>query len=264
MQLPNYQPSTAEQKSFELEDGSLQDQVVLVTGATGGLGTTLCQACAKAGATVVMAGRNEKKLEKLYDVLVNTGAHTPAIVPLQQDKAGPNEYGQLADMLQTEFGRLDALVHCSAELGTPTPQPGIEHAEWTRIMNVNLTAARLITLYCMPMLMNSSLGSLVFTLDHKSTAYWGTYGISKQALQTLMHMLADETDNKVGEDSHPLLAINGYDPGPMRTQLRRRAFPGELEVESELPQTKLGPLLSLIARTDRHITGVALSYDAAH
>jgi len=88
MQLPNYQTSTAAQRAFELESNSLADQVVLVTGATGGLGTSLCLTCAQAGATVVMASRSEKKLEKLYDAVEKTGAPTPVIVPLQQDKAG--------------------------------------------------------------------------------------------------------------------------------------------------------------------------------
>ncbi len=262
MQLPNYRASTSDQRAFELGSNSLADQVVLVTGATGGLGTSLCLTCAKAGATVAMASRSEKKLTILYDAVVKEGAPTPVIIPLQQDKAGPNEYAQLADMLQAEFGRLDALVHCSADLGTPTPQINIEHAEWTRVMNVNLTAARLLSLYCTPMLMSSSLGSLTFLLDNKSTAYWGGYGVSKLALQGLMHMLADETDNKLGSDKHPIMAVNGYDPGPIRTPMRRKAFPGELETETELPHTRLGPLLCLLARTDRQCTGVALSYQS--
>ncbi len=260
MQNPNYQVSTPEQKSFSLEPGSLTSQLVLISGATGGLGTCLSIACAKAGATLVLASRNQKKLEKLYDLLVEAGYPTPAIVPLQQDKAGPAEYEQIAEFLQTEFGRLDALIHCSAELGTPTPQIDISHAEWVRVMNVNLTAPRLLSLHCMPLLLQSALGSMVFTLDKKTTAYWGSYGVSKQALQSLMHMLADETDNMSGDDQHPQLAINGYDPGPIRTQMRRRAFPGELETETELPHTRLGPLLSMITRTDRAMTGVALTY----
>ena len=260
MQLPDYVSASAAQKAFELQAQSLKDQVILITGATGGLGTQLSLACGRAGATVVLASRNEKKLDKLYDAMIKEGFATPAIIPLQQEQAGPNEYGRLADLLQSEFGRLDALVHCSADTGTPTPQINIEHSEWMRVMNVNLTAARLLSLYCMPLLMKSGLGSMVFLLDYKTTAYWGTYGVSKQGVQTLMHMLASEIDNHLGEDQCPALAINGYDPGPMRTSLRRRKFPGELETDTELPQTRLGPLLSLLARTDRHTTGVALSY----
>lgn len=260
MQLPNYQSSSAAEQQFEIPQNGLKGHIVLITGATGGLGTSLSKACAVAGATVVLAGRKVKKLEKLYDVLVDSGAATPAIVPLEQDKAGPADYAGIADMLEQEFGKIDALVHTAADLGTPTPQMAIEHAEWVRLMGVNLTSARLLSLHCLPLLAKSSLASMVFLLDQKTTAYWGTYGISKQAVQTFMHMLADETENNRNEHNHPVLAINGYDPGPMRTPLRRRAFPGELERETALPEERLGPLLSLLTRHDRALTGVALSY----
>jgi len=207
MQLPNYLPSSPEQKTFEPNDHALKDKIVLISGATGGMGTELSKRCAQAGATVVLASRNMKKLEKLHDVISDFATNEPVIVELKQDKAGPNEYAELAQLLKTEIGGLDALVHCSAELGTPTHQINIDHSEWSRVMNVNLTAARLLSLHCMA-----------------------------------------------------ILSINGYDPGPIRTPMRRRAFPGELEDESPSPQTRLGPLLSLITRADRKITGSAIAY----
>lgn len=259
MQQPNYQAVTDEQIRYTLPANSLTDRVVMISGATGALGTCLSRACAAAGATVVIAGRKLKKLEKLYDVLDGMGPAQPAMVVLEQDKAGPAEYVEIADMLQKEFGRIDALVHASADLGTPTHQINIEHSEWLRVMNVNLTSARLLSLHCLPLLTQSTLGSLTFTLDYKPTAYWGAYGISKQALQGFMHMLADEHDSQLDEQGHPKLAVNGYDPGPMRTQLRRNAFPGELETETDPPVERLGPLLSLMMRTERSLTGAALA-----
>lgn len=259
MQNPDYRIASSDQKNYQLPAGSLNDRVVMISGATGGLGTCLSRTCAQAGATVVLAGRKLAKLEKLYDVIEGLGPAQPAIIPLAQDKAGPAEYIEIADTLEQEFGRIDAIIHASAELGTPTPQMAIEHGEWVRIMNVNLTGARLLSLYCLPLLTRSTLASMVFTLDYKPTAYWGTYGVSKQALQGFMHMLADEHDSKRNSEGHPLLAINGYDPGPMRTQLRRNAFPGELVTETAPPAERIGPLLSLLMRTDRSLTGVALA-----
>ncbi len=260
MQNPNYQAVTDEQKQYSLPADSLAGRVIMISGATGGMGTCLSRACATAGATVILAGRKVKKLEKLYDVLEGMGPAQPAMVPLEQDKAGPAEYVEITDMVEKEFGKIDALIHASADLGSPTPQMSIEHSEWARVMNVNLTSARLLSLYCLPLLSRSSLGSLTFLLDHKPTAYWGAYGISKQALQAFMHMLSDEHDGQKDAQGHPLLAINGYDPGPMRTQLRRHAFPGELEGESETPDKRLAPLLSLMMRTDRSLTGAALAW----
>lgn len=260
MQNPNYQTVTDEQKKYSLPADSLDGRVIMISGATGGMGTCLSRACASAGATVVLAGRKVRKLEKLYDVLEGMGPAQPAMVQLEQDKAGPAEYLEITNMLEKEFGRIDALVHASADLGSPTPQMNIEHSEWARVMHVNLTSARLLSLYCLPLLSRSSLGSLTFMLDHKPTAYWGAYGISKQALQAFMHMLSDEHDGQRDAKGHPLLAINGYDPGPMRTQLRRHAFPGELEGESATPDQRLGPLLSLMMRTDHSVTGIALAW----
>ena len=260
MQLPNYHSSSPEQQAYQPGKQALSGKTVLISGATGGLGTVLSQNCAAAGACVVLAGRSMKKLEKLYDSISADSELEPVIVELQQDKAGPNEYAELAELLKTQVGGLDALVHCSADLGTPTPLDHIEHSEWMRVMNVNLTAARLLTLNCLPLLQQSELGSITFLLDNKTTAFWGGYGVSKQALQTFMHMLADETKNKCAPDGNPIVAVNGYNPGPIRTPMRRRSFPGELETETPLPQTRLGPLLSLLARTNRQTTGIALAY----
>lgn len=260
MQNPNYTTSPPQQVGFTLKPKSLENKVILISGATGGMGTALSKACAQASATVVLAGRKLRKLEKLYDVIRDYGPNEPAMITLEQDKAGPAEYAQIADMLETEFGHIDALVHTAADLGTPTPQMAIEHAEWVRVMNVNLTSARLLSLYCIPLLSLSPIGSITFSLDHKPSAYWGTYGVSKHAVQSFMHMLADEHDGNLDANGHPLLAVNGFDPGPMRTPLRRRAFPGELEGETMPPEAKLGPLLSLITRENRALTGTAVKW----
>ena len=136
----------------------------------------------------------------------------------------------------------------------------IDHSEWMRVMNVNLTSARLLSLYTLPLLSQSSLASLVFLLDEKTSAYWGSYGVSKQALKAFMYILADEFDTKHDEQGNPPIAINGYNPGAMRTPLRRRAFPGELIEETPIPEEKLGPLLWLLQRKDRSITGNVINF----
>lgn len=261
MPLPACQSASTVQRSFELQADALAGRVIAVTGATGGLGTQLCHALAAAGATVVMIARSEKRLDALYDALITAGSATPVQVPLAQDKAAEAEYAELATLLAGELGSLDALVHTAATSSAPMPMGDISQAEWARTFAVNVSAARLASLACMPLLRASSLASLVFLLDEKPSAYWGAYGVSKQALRALMAMLADETEGARDANGHPRLAVNGYDPGPMRTALRRKAFPGELETESPLPSARLGPLLALVARTDRSITGTVLQHD---
>lgn len=257
---PDYSPATGAQFDFALTENSLQNRTIVVTGATGGLGTSLCKVLAKAGATVVLVGRNLKKLEKLYDVLQQVGTAQPAMITLALDTADEAECKGVAETLYAEFGHIDALVHCAAELGTLTPQPSIRSDEWSRVMTVNLHSARWLTLACLPLLERSAHASIVFLLDNKPGAYWGSYGISKIAVHAFMHMLADETEGKLDSSGAPRLAINGYDPGPIRTPLRRKAFPGELVQESPIPDTRLGPLLALITRDERKLTGVAVNF----
>ncbi len=252
---------TQAQYAFSLPTQALQNKVVVVTGATGGLGTSLSKACASAGATVVIIGRKLKKLEALYDVLDSLSNATPALITLDQATALPEHYDELGQMLNSEFGQLDGLVHCTADLGVLTPMQALEQTDWARVMNVNLASARLLTNACLPALNQSNNAGVVFTLDQKNTAYWGAYGVSKAALQTLMQTYADETDNKHNADGNPVVAFNAIDPGPMRTQLRRRAFPGELESEAPLPETKLGAFLSLLTRQDPSLTGSTFSHD---
>lgn len=253
----HHQAAPEHVRQHRLGDHDLDDRIVVITGATGGLGSALAKACAASGATVVLAGRTLKKLEALYDTLEAMERAQPAIVPLAQDTASAHDYQQIADTLGQEFGRVDALVHTAAELGKLTPLASVEPPDWDRLFTVNLTSARLLTVACLPLLERSSHASVVFTLDHKPGAYWGAYGVSKSALDALAHMLAEETEGRRDEAGRPRVAINAMDPGAMRTALRRRAFAGELETESPRPEDRLGPFLGLIHRDDPALTGAA-------
>jgi len=248
-------------KAFKLEPGSLHDRVVLISGASGGLGTVLCQACARAGATVVLVARKLAKLEALYDSIEQIdGAPQPAIITLDQANAPEADYQQLTEILASEFGRLDALVHTAADLGVLSPLNLIPQADWARVMSVNLTSARLLTNACWPMLSASDNASVTFTIDDKRSAYWGAYGVSKLALTQLAYMSFDETEKQRSEDGAAIVAVNAIDPGAMRTPLRRKAFPGELETETPTPDTRLGPFLALVSRQDRQLNGAALKW----
>lgn len=248
-----------EQHAFSLEEKALHNRVVVISGSTGGLGTALSQTCARAGATVVLLGRKLKKLEALYDSIDQIkGAPQPAIITLDQETSPQADYQQLSELLQSEFGRVDALVHTAADVGVLSPLTQIQQNDWTRVMSVNLTSARLLNNACMPLLAQSDNASITFTVDDKTGAYWGAYGVSKAALLQLAHMSFDETESQRASDGTPKIAVNAINPGPMRTALRRKAFPGELETETATPDTCLGPFLALISRHNRQLNGVLL------
>lgn len=256
-------PISEAQNAFTLGENALRDKVVLISGATGGLGTELSLACAKSGATVVLVSKTLYKLELLYDAIERIeGAPQPAIITIDHATAPEADYTHLNDILTSEFGRLDALMHTAADVGKLSPLTQITQADWSRVMSVNLTSARLLTNACLPLLNESDNASITYTMDEKNTAYWGAYGVSKMALLSLAAMTHDETEGQLDEDGAPKIAVNVIDPGPMRTQLRRNAFPGELESESPTPESRLGPFLALIARQDRALNGAYLKQSA--
>ena len=256
-----YTPISEALRAFKLEPNTLKDRVVLISGASGGLGTVLSKACAQAGATVVLVARKLGKLEALYDAIEQIdGAPQPAIITLDQANAPEADYQQLTHIIASELGRLDALVHTAADLGVLSPLALIPQADWTRVMSVNLTSARLLTNACWPILSNSDNASVTFTVDNKTSAYWGAYGVSKLALMQLANMTFDESEKQRGDDGTAIIAVNAVDPGAMRTPLRRKAFPGELETETPTPDSRLGPFLALISRQDKQLNGATLRW----
>jgi len=246
------------QRQYGLAPGSWDSRTVLITGATGGLGRALSLELGKAGATVVLMGRHRGRLESVYDELVGIGAPEPAMIEQDFKNTTPEVLQGTADVVAQTFSRLDALVHTAASLGELSPLQVIEDAQWREAFDVNLHAARDLTMACLPLLRTTGNASVLFTLDDHSTAYWGGYGVSKAALRSLCTMFADETDNQLDDNNHPSVAIHGIQPGPMRTRLRRRAFSGELEHESPLAETRLGPFLYLLDRVEPGLSGVIL------
>jgi len=107
----NYQPAA----------DVLQGRVILITGASDGIGKAVAQAAAAHGATVLLHGRNVRKLEAVYDSIVAAKQPRPSIVPLDFEKAGPEEYEKIATALEQQFGRLDALLHNAGMLGERVP-----------------------------------------------------------------------------------------------------------------------------------------------
>jgi len=200
----------------------LKDKVILITGAGDGLGQAAAKAYAAHGATVVLLGRTLKKLEKTYDEIVKAGGAVPALYPLNLEGATPKDYEELANTLQQEFGGLHGLLHSAATLGVTTPIQQHDIEVWYKVMQVNLNAPFVMTRALLPLLRQTAGSKIVFTTDDKSSAYWGAYGISKDAITSFMKILADELNT----EENPV-QVNAINPGAVRTQMRVRAFPGE-------------------------------------
>ena len=228
---------------------------ILITGAGDGLGKAAALACARHGATVILLGRTVKKLEAVYDQIEQAGGPTPAIYPLHLGGASWKDYGELAGTLEREFGGLDGLLHCAVQFKTFTPMQDIEAKDWLETLQVNLTAAFALTRHCLPLLAASRDASVVFVSDRQgreTRAFGGAYAVSKAAVEQLMRVWAADLDG----NEH--VRINSYDPGPMRTALRLKGYPGETLEQSPPPETAVPALLWLLGPDSRGNSGQAL------
>ena len=199
----------------------MQDRAVLVAGAAGGLGSAAAVACAQAGATVVLLGRKVAPLNRVYDAAKAVGPE-PILYPLDLEGASPDDYDQLAQALEAEFGKLDGLLHCAAEFKGLTPLAHTDPANFARAIHVDLTARWWLTQACLPLLAKSDAGAVVFALDDVTRdggegAFWGGYGLAQAAQERLVAMLQAE----LGAGGP---RVSGFRPGPMRTSLRGKAY----------------------------------------
>jgi NAD(P)-dependent dehydrogenase (short-subunit alcohol dehydrogenase family) len=226
---------------------SLAGRVVAIVGATGGLGRETAMACGRAGATVVLIGRRVRALETVYDALVAAGAPEPAIRPLDLATAGPAECAETAAAIEVGLGRLDAVVFAAADFEhlarTPTTDPGV----WLRQIHVNLSANWLLFRAFEPLLARAPSADVVFVLEdpvRMRRAYWGGYGVAKVGLEGLVATLADEYGRTT-------IRIHGFQPGPMATALRGRAFVGESGGSPSLPDHAAAAIAGILAAPAR-------------
>jgi len=208
----------------QLAQSPLDGRVVLITGATGGIGQPLALACARAGATVVLHARVVRKLEALYDQIVAEGLPEPVILPLDLARAEASDFANVGSALEAQFGRLDALIHTAAMLGWLGPLEHQSFDTWLALLLVNVAAPMGLTRIVAPLLTCAPDASVVFTLDSRGQeprAYWGGYAVTKAAIAALAHELADEWENRAN------VRVNAIVPGPIRSPLRLQTHPGE-------------------------------------
>lgn len=210
--------------NYTAPDKLLDGRVILVTGAGDGIGRAAALSYAKAGATLILLGRTTEKLEAVYDEIEGAGFAQPAIVPLNLDTAGEPAYVELADMIDSEFGRLDGILHNASLLGQRTPLENYDPITFDQVMRVNVNAGFLLTQALLPLVKQSEDASIIFTtssVGRQGRAYWGAYAISKFATEGMMQTLADEYSNSGN------LRVNCINPGATATNMRSYAYPAE-------------------------------------
>ena len=244
----------------------LQDRVILIAGAAGGLGSAAAVACAQAGANVILLGRKVRALNRVYEDAKAAGPD-PMLYPLDLEGATPDDYDQLAQAIEAEYGHLDGLLHCAAEFKALTPLAHTDPADFARAIHVDLTARWWLTQACLPVLAKSDAGVALFVLDDPlrrgsadaAGAFWGGYGLAQSAQATLVPMLQAELGA-----SGP--RISGLRPGPMRTGLRSRAYQLNVDPDARPASGYAAACVELLSRAGAAWRGKIkdMQADASH
>lgn len=240
---------------YQARPDLLKGRVILITGAGRGIGAAAAKACAAHGATVLLLGKTEENLNRVYDEIEAAGHPQPVAIPFNLETALPHQYDELAATVENEFGRLDGLLHNAAIVGPRTPLEQLSGDNFMRVMQVNVNAMFMLTSTLLPLLKLSEDASVVFTsssVGRKGRAYWGAYAVSKFATEGLMQVVADEVEGITQ------VRANSVNPGATRTSMRAQAYPGENPANNPAPEDIMPVYLYLLGPDSKGTNGQAL------
>ncbi|AST68602.1 YciK family oxidoreductase [Kosakonia cowanii] len=232
----------------------LNGRIILVTGASDGIGKEAALTYARHGASLILLGRNEEKLRHVAQQVKDEGQAAQWFI-LDMATCTPEACQQLASDIATTTPHLDGVLHNAGLLGDICPMSEQDPAVWNEVMQVNVNATFYLTQALLPLLLKSDCGSLVFTsssVGRQGRANWGAYATSKFATEGMMQVLAEEYQNR--------LRVNCINPGGTRTSMRASAFPTEDPQKLKTPADIMPLYLWLMGDDSRRKTG--MTFDA--
>ena len=230
----------------------MTQRVALVTGASRGIGRAVALQLAREGCRVVCVARSQKALEKLDDDIRALGGEA-ILVPA--DLREFDAIDRLGGALFERFGRLDALAACAGVLGSLTPAHQASPSLMDEVMAVNFTANWRLIRAMHPLLRASDAGRAVFLssgVARAPRAYWGPYAASKAALESIVACYAAEL-------AVTPVKANLFNPGPTRTAMRAKAYPGEDPMTLPTPED-VAPAITAMLRPDYAKNGELVQY----
>jgi NAD(P)-dependent dehydrogenase (short-subunit alcohol dehydrogenase family) len=199
----------------------LSGKLALVTGASRGIGAETAKSLAARGAHVVLVARSNTDLEGVEDAIHKAGG-AATIAPL--DLTDGESIARLAKAVSERWPSLDILVLNAATLGSLAAVPAIDAKEFARQMTLNVSAPQALIASFDAMLRASDDARVIAVstgVAGTPRPFWGAYGASKAALEVLVSAYGQEVRNVTKIRTH---LVN---PGPTRTAMRARAYPGE-------------------------------------
>lgn len=240
-------------QNFQPQGNALKGKVILVSGASDGIGRTAALHYAKYGADLILLGRNREKLTQTTELVAPYQVKTLAIT-LDLAQATAQDFQQLANQIETQWHQLDGALLNAGILGELTTIDKIAISDFDDVMHINVRSQLMLTQALLPLLHRSDSASLIFTssgVGRKGRATWGSYAISKFAVEGMMQTLADES-----HDSG--LRVNCINPGRTRTQMRAKAAPDEDPMILKTPEDIMPTYLYLMADESSTINGASL------
>ncbi len=224
----------------------LRDKVVLITGASRGLGRALALACAREGAKLAINSRSEDSLKPVAGEAEEAGAEVLAI---PADVSVGTDVERLVDEAVRRFGRIDVLVNNAGLLGPRVTIEEYPEDEWRRVLDANLTAPFLLARTVIPHTPEGgSIINVVSGVSVEGRAEWGAYSVSKFGVEGLTQILAAELQDRG-------IRVNSVDPGGMRTEMRAAAYPDEDPTTRITPEENTAVFLYLASDESRDVTG---------
>lgn len=241
--------------SYQAKSDLLAKKNILVTGAGDGIGRAVALAYAQHGATVILLGKTQQKLEDVYDLIEKNGGAKPAIVPFDLSNTDESSYQDLAQQITDNLGSLHGLLHNAGQLGELKPLAQYSADMFSQVINTNLTSNFLLTKSLMPALLNADNASVIFTssgVGRTARAYWGAYSVSKFGMEGLMQTWADELE------SSSSIRLNSLNPRATDTAMRRKAYPGEAQGSNPAPEDIVAAYLFLMGDDSIGVNGQQL------
>lgn len=234
----------------------LQNRIILVTGASDGIGREAALTYSRHGASVILLGRNDDKLRAVAQEIDHAGGIPARWYTLDLLTCTPQSCQQIAQQIRLDYPRLDGVLHNAGLLGDVVSMMEQDPDVWQQVMQVNVNGTFMLTQALLPLLLQSESASLIFTsssVGREGRANWGAYAVSKFATEGMMQVLAEEYKSQ-----H--LRVNCINPGGTRTGMRASAFPTEDPQKLKTPAEIMPLYLWLMGDDSRRKTG--MTFDA--
>lgn len=240
-------------RNYQAPEALLKDKVILVTGASDGIGRVAAMTYARYGATLILHGRNAEKLENVANEIEAQTAVKPEIVVLDLMTANETDYHRLKDVIMQRFDRLDGILHNAGILGHRVALLDYPIATFDEVMKVNVREPLLLTQILLPVLQQSQNASVIFTssgVGRSVREQWGAYSLSKIVIEAISQLCALENTSSI--------RFNCINPGATRTAMRAAAFPDENPLQLATAEQIMATYLYLIGDDSLSICGKSL------